>query len=132
MRARLITQWNRVREGRLALPLEPFKDPGTVRPAPVAMGLEARVIGKIDERVIVNSGEQVLIDKGRADGVTPGDIFEVYRGTSETGEEGSDQVRVTLMIIHTREHSATGLVIVLNHPGVAPGMLVRLVRKMPS
>lgn len=132
VKAKLLTQYARVREGRLALPLEPFKDPGAVRPAAVAQGLEAKVIGKRDVHAIVNSQEQIFIDKGRADGVTPGDIFEVYRGVSETGEEGSEQVRVTLLIIHTREHTSTGLVVVLNHPGVTPGMVVRLVRKMPS
>jgi hypothetical protein len=37
-----------------------------------------------------------------------------------------------MMIIHAREHTATGLVVVLNHPGVTPGMPARLIRKMPS
>ncbi len=130
--ATLLTQYSRVREGRLALPLEPFKDPGQVRPAPIEAGLEGKVIGKRDEHEIVNAAEQIFIDKGRADGVVPGDMFEVYQPASNIVGEGSEHVRVTMMIIHTREHSATGLVVVLNHPGVTPGMPVRLIRKMPS
>ena len=37
-----------------------------------------------------------------------------------------------LMIVHTREHSASGLVIQVTRPDVTPGMAVRLVKKMPS
>ena len=37
-----------------------------------------------------------------------------------------------LMIVHTREHSATGLVIQLINPGLDPGLPVRLIKKMPS
>ena len=130
--AQLVTQYARVRDGRLAIPLEPFKDPGRVRPTPVEMGLEGRVISKRDVHEIVNAAEQLFIDKGRADGVVPGDIFEVYQPATATVGEGSEQVRVTMMIIHTRERSATGLVLNLTHPDVTAGMPVRLIRKMPS
>jgi hypothetical protein len=41
-------------------------------------------------------------------------------------------VRMVLEIVHTREHSASGLVLTISHPDVRPGMPVRLVRKMPS
>src|SRR3989454_166251 len=69
---------------------------------------------------------------GWGDGVVPGDVFEVYQPA--TGELGSrsEEVRLQLMIVHTREHSASGLVIQVTHPDVAPGMAVRLVKKMPS
>jgi hypothetical protein len=130
--AQVVTQYARVKDGRLAIPLEPFKDPGRVRPTPVAMGLEGQIISKRDVHEIVNAAEQLFIDKGRADGVVPGDIFEVYQPATATVGEGSEQVRVTMMIIHTREHSATGLVLQLTHPDVTAGMPVRLIRKMPS
>lgn len=130
--AQVVAQYARVRDGRLAIPLEPFKDPGQVRPTPVGQGLEAKIIAKRDVHEIVNAAEQLFIDKGRADGVVAGDIFEVYQPASNTVGEGSEQVRVTMMIIHTREHSATGLVLNLAHPDVTTGMPVRLVKKMPS
>jgi hypothetical protein len=34
--------------------------------------------------------------------------------------------------VHTREHSATGLLLQINHPGLDRGMPVRLIKKMPS
>src|SRR6266540_1463856 len=35
----VVTQFGRIRDGRLAMPLEPFKNPGEVRPTPVEQGL---------------------------------------------------------------------------------------------
>lgn len=130
--AEIIMQFARVRDGRLAIPLEPFKDPGRVRPTPVELGLEARLITKQDIHPIVRPSESIFIDKGRADGVVPGDIFEVYKPASETVGEGSEQVRVHIMIVHTRERSATGLILTVTHPALHTGMPVRLIRKMPS
>ena len=125
-------QFGRIHEGHFALPLEPFRDPGLVRPTAVAQGLEGRVISPRDEHPLSNSGQFIFFDKGRADGVTPGDIFEVYRPTSTEVGGASEQVRVTVMVVHTREHSSTGLVIGVTNPDVHPGMPVRLVKKMPS
>lgn len=130
--AEIIMQFARVRDGRLAIPLEPFRDPGRVRPTPVELGLEARLITTRDIHPIVRPSEQVFIDKGRAEGVVPGDIFEVYQPASETVGEGSEQVRVAIMIVHTRERSATGLILTVTHPALHTGMPVRLIRKMPS
>jgi hypothetical protein len=59
-------------------------------------------------------------------------MFEVFVPASNTLGTGSEQVRVVLEIVHTREHSASGLVLAINHPDIVPGMPVRLVRKMPS
>jgi len=56
----------------------------------------------------------------------------VYRPASGAPGTGSEQVRVVLEIVHTREHSASGLVLNVNHPDIFPGMPARLVRKMPS
>jgi hypothetical protein len=130
--AQVIMQFARVRDGRLAIPLEPFKDPGQVRPAPIGAGLEGTLIGQRDPHAVLVNSEYVFVDKGRGDGVVPGDIFEVYSPAS--GERGtpSEHVKATLMIVHTRERSATGLVLNVSHPDVRSGMPVRLIRKMPS
>src|SRR5207247_7294979 len=68
----------------------------------------------------------------RADGVTPGDVFEVFRPAPGVPGTAYEEVRMVLEILHTRDHSAAGLVLNINHPDLRPGMPVRLVRKMPS
>jgi hypothetical protein len=130
--AQIVMQFARVRDGRLAIPLEPFKDPGRVRPAAVAVGLEGSLIAHRDPHAVVATSEYLFIDKGRSDGVVPGDIFEVYRPVTGNVGEGSERVIATVMIVHTRERSATGLVLNVTHSEVRVGLPVRLIRKMPS
>ena len=130
--AEVVMQWGRVRNGNLALPAEPFSDPGQVRPTLVRQGLEGRLIAPRDQHALMNSQQFVFIDKGRAEGVVPGDQFEVYRAATGEVGDASEQVLVTLLIVHTRERSATGMVINIRHPAVVPGMSVRLIKKMPS
>src|SRR6266702_436787 len=50
--ARVITQFGRIRNGHLSLPLEPFKNPGEVRPTPVEQGLAGHLLASRDSRPI--------------------------------------------------------------------------------
>jgi LysM repeat protein len=129
--AQVIMEFARIREGRLALPLEPFKDPGETRPTDVENGLEGHLIGMRDEHVLTGSQQILFIDRGRADGVSMGDLFEAFRPASEAAGS-SEESRVQLLIVHTREHSASALVIGVTNPAISPGMPVRLIKKMPS
>jgi len=130
--ARVITQFGRIRDGHLSLPLEPFKSPGEVRPTPVERGLAGRLLASRDARAIAGPQQFFFIDKGRAEGVVPGDVFEVYRPAAGELGSASEEVRAVLMIVHTREHSSTGLVLQIIHPGLDPNLPVRLIKKMPS
>lgn len=130
VRAEVLQQFGQIHDGNVALPLEPFKDPGQVRPAAVDNGLEGHLIAPRDPSPLAEAQAVYFIDKGRADGITPGDVFEVL-GAGNSGTEAVEE-RVQLLIVHTREHSASGIVIGIRHPDVAPGMTVRLIKKMPS
>ncbi len=130
--ADVILQFARIHDGHLALPLEPFKDPGQVRPTPVEYGLEGTVIAERDIHVLTSPQQIVFINRGRAEGVTPGDVFQVFRPASDEPGSSSEQVQIVLEIVHTREHSASGLILNIEHPNFVPGMPVRLIRKMPS
>ncbi len=128
----VIMQFGRIHDGHLSLPLEPFKDPGQVRPTPVEQGLEGVVIAERDLHVLTGPQQVVFINRGRAEGVSPGDVFEVFRPATGVLGSSSEQVQVVLEIVHTRDHSASGLILNVEHPRVVPGMPVRLIRKMPS
>ena len=130
--ADVIMQFGRIHDGHLAMPLKPFKDPGLTRPTPVEQGLEGQVVAERDIHGLTDLQQILFINRGRADGVTPGDVFEVFRPASGVPGTASEEVRMVLEIVHTRDHSASGLVLNINHPDVRPGMPVRLVRKMPS
>jgi len=47
------------------------------------------------------------------------------------GQPG-EETRVILMIVHTREHSSSGLVLNVVRPDVDVGLPARLIKKMPS
>ena len=130
--ADIVLQFGRIHDGHLAIPLEPFKDPGEVRPAAVEHGLEAHVIDQRDPHELAGSQQIMFLDRGRADGVVLGDVFEVYKPASGVVGEPSEQTRVILMIVHTREHSSSGLVLNVVRPDVDPGLPARLIKKMPS
>ncbi len=130
--ARVIDVFGRIHNGHLAMPLEPFKDPGQVRPTPVEQGLVGRLVAARDEHPIAGAQQFFFINKGRSDGVVPGDVFEVYQPPAGVPGSGSEEIRAVLMIVHTRDHSATGLVVQISHPALTPGTPVRLTKKMPS
>jgi len=125
-------QFGRIHEGHLALPLEPFKDPGEVRPTPVEQGLQGQVIAERDVHELAALQQIIFINRGRAEGVTLGDLFEVFRPAVGRPGTASEQVQVVVEIVHTREHSCSGLILNVDHPALIPGMPVRLIRKMPS
>ncbi|HXM38157.1 MAG TPA: LysM domain-containing protein [Gemmatimonadales bacterium] len=128
----VVAQFNRIRDGELAMPLEPFRNPGQVRPTPVEQGLVGALVDARDPHPIAGAQQYFFIDKGRAEGVALGDVFEAYRPAAGLLGSASEEVRGVLMVVHTREHSATGLVLQLNNPRLDPGLPVRLIKKMPS
>ena len=130
--SQVVVQFARIHEGHVAMPLEPFRDPGQVRPTPVAQGLTGRLIGPRDPHPIAGAQQFYFIDKGRRDGVTIGDIFEVYKPAQGFAGAASEEVRAVMMIVHTRERSATGLLLQISNPALDQGLPVRLVKKMPS
>jgi LysM repeat protein len=128
----VVTQFDRVHENQLAMPLEPFRDPGQVRPTPVEQGMTGKLLAARDPHSIAGAQQYFFIDKGRRDGVTLGDVFEVYRPAQGYAGTASEEVRAVLMIVHTRERSATGLLLQISHPSLDRGLPVRLIKKMPS
>jgi len=130
--AQVVAQYSLVHNAQLAMPLEPFHDPGQVRPTPVEKGLTGRLIESRDPHAIAGAQQYFFIDKGRRDGVTLGDVFEIVHPAQGFLGSASEEVRGVLMIVHVRERSATGLLLQITHPGLVRGLPVRLIKKMPS
>ena len=130
--AEVVAQFDRIHEGQLAMPLEPFRNPGEVRPTPVEKGMTGRLLAPRDPHAIAGAQQYYFIDKGRRDGVSLGDVFEVFQPAQGYAGAASEEVRAVMMIVHTREKSATGLLIQIVNPAIERGMPVRLIKKMPS
>jgi len=129
-RAAIVQQFHRVGDGQVAIPLEPFVNPGRVIPVPVQNGLTGAIITPRDEHPLVQQQNIMFIDRGRSDGVALGDVFMILRPGEREGIL-PDTVGY-MQIVHTRERSASGLVMFIEDLGIGAGSPVQLVRKMPS
>ena len=134
VRAEVVTQFGRISDGQVALPVEAYADPGDVVPVPIENGTVGEVIVARDLTQLTNHRDIVFIDVGRSDGVVLGDIFEVLRsvGSEESTVEPATEQIARLQIVHVRENSASGLLVNIRNLGTGPGARARLVRKMPS
>jgi hypothetical protein len=76
----------------------------------------------------------VFIDRGREDGVSPGDLFEVRRRPARLsdGTVRVNELMATLQIVHARERTATAIVLSVVSPDIPPGTDVVQVAKLPS
>ncbi len=124
----IVSQFGRVADGQVAMPLEPFLDPGMVVPVPVSNGVEGRVIQPRDDNLVPGQQDIIFIDLGRDDGIVLGDLFVVLR----EGQLSPPDTVAYMQIVHVRERSASGFLTFINDLGVVPNALVRLFRKMPS
>ncbi len=131
VRAEVVTQFGRVADRQMALPLETFDDPGLVSPVPIENGAMGLIVAPRDIHTVPGQQDVVFIDLGREDGVALGDLFEVLKPSSDAGSVPATSVAV-LQIVHVRNGSASGFVISIRDLGIAEGAPVRLVRKMPS
>jgi len=75
----------------------------------------------------------VFLDKGRRDGVAPGDLFEIRRHPArlDDGTVRVDEIMATLQVVHVREHSATARLLNVVSPDIPAGTEARQVAKLP-
>lgn len=133
--AEVVDNFTRIPNGISTLPLDPFRDPGEVRPLPVEDGITARVLASRDAHELVTPQAVLFLDRGRADGLALGDIFSVVRpviGTDTTYAGPGEEMTAVVMVVYLREHTASTVALTVAHPDIRAGALARLIRKMPG
>jgi hypothetical protein len=132
--AAVIAVYGPIRQGQVVLPAEKFTPSGNARAVPVSEGITARLLGGPSRQDIKAPQMVVYLDKGRQDGVAPGDLFEAHRQAERLNDGGQriDELMATMQIVHVRDHSATARLINVLSPDMAPGTQVRQVAKLPS
>ncbi len=132
--ALVLDQFWRIRIGQVALPLERFTPGGTARAVPVSDGIQATVVAARSEAVLQEMQTVLYLDKGRADGVAPGDVFELW-STDEPRWDAANTVAEPigrLQIVRVGEHTSSALIVRLNTADIAPGTPARQVAKLPT
>ncbi len=131
--ASVIAVYGTIRAGQRVLPVEKFGDPGTAKAVPVSDGVRATLLGGSGRQDLKAPQMVVFLDKGRKDGVAPGDLFEIRR-QPERLSDGTiriDEVMATLQVVHVRERTATARLLNIISPDIEPGTKVRQVAKLP-
>jgi hypothetical protein len=130
----VVAVFGEILPGQVTLPAEKFTDPGAVKPVPVSEGISAEVIGWPGRRELKGSGIVLFLDKGKRDGVAPGDVFEVRRtpGRHSDGSISIAEVMATVQVVHVRDRSATTRVLGVVSPNIPRGSHAFQVGKLPS
>ena len=132
--AEVIAAYGEITPDLSLLPAEKFVDLGTARPEAVSQGVEASVIGWPGRRELKGAGVVLFLDKGKRDGVSLGDVFEIRRaaGLHRDGMITVNDVMATVQVVHVRERTSTIRVVGVSSPDVPVGTHAVQVAKLPS
>lgn len=132
--ASVVALYGPIRNGHRVLPAENFSSVVGSRAVAVADGVRGSLLGGLGRQDLKEPQMVVFIDKGREDGVAPGDLFEVRRRPARLsdGTVRVNELMATLQIVHVRERTATAIVLNVVSPDIPPGTDVVQVAKLPS
>ena len=117
------------------MPLEKFPVDTKARAVPVTDGITAKIIGWPRRPYMKLPQSNFYIDKGTADGVALGDLWEVRRasgGISDRGTVHTSENLAMVQIVNVREHSATALILNVKYATFNIGTPVVQVAKLPQ
>jgi LysM repeat protein len=132
--AEVIAQYNQLYRGMNLLPAEKFPGSGTTRAVPISDGVEGNVITRVQQTRLNLIQDVLLLNKGRADGVALGDIFEIRRQVEvlSGAADVTPELICRVQVVHVREHTASGKIVWLGSGSVPDGSPARQVAKLPS
>jgi LysM repeat protein len=130
----VVATYGPIRNGQRVLPAESFSSAFGSRAVAIADGVRGRLLGGLGRQDLKEPQMVVFIDKGREDGVAPGDLFEVRRRPARLsdGTLRVNELMASLQIVHVRERTATAIVLTVVSPDIPPGTDVVQVAKLPS
>lgn len=131
--AEVIALYGPIRRGQRVLPAEVFVPAAGARAVPVSNGVHATLLGGPRRQDLKAPQMVVFLDKGKQEGVAPGDLFEIRRHPARL-DDGSirvNEVMATLQVVHVRDHTATARVLNVVSPDIQPGTSVVQVAKLP-
>jgi LysM repeat protein len=128
----VVALYGRIQSGQRLLPAEHFSDGGSVRAVAVADGVQARLLGAPNNKSLKKPQDVLFLDKGRKDGVAPGDVFELRRTRTASGGRAVPEVMATVQVVHVNDRSATTRILTLTAPNLPIGTEARQIAKLPS
>jgi len=132
--ATIVAVYGPIRNGQRVLPMESFTQGSGARAVAVADGVRGSLLGGLGRQDLKEPQMVLFIDKGKENGVAPGDLFEIRRRPARLadGTIRINELMATLQIVHVRDHTATARIINVISPDIPPGTDVLQVAKLPS
>jgi hypothetical protein len=132
--ATIVAVYGPIRNGQRVLPMESFTQSSAARAVAVSDGVRGSLLGGLGRQDLKEPQMVLFIDKGRENGVAPGDLFEIRRKPARMpdGTIRINELMATLQIVHVRDHTATARIINVVSPDIPPGTDVLQVAKLPS
>ena len=130
----VLAQYKQIRINQVALPLERFVPGGSARAVPVSDGIEAEVIQARNDDILTEQQTILFLDKGRADGVAPGDVFELWSTPAQRYDAAATVAEplARLQVVRVGEHTSSALIVRLMSGRIVPGTHARQVAKLPN
>ncbi len=120
--------------------IKPYLDvivPTNLTPLPATKTLEGYIVAFRDRRDLNALNKVVYIDRGTADGIMPGDVFEIYRlqqpvqdPSRKVKSKVSEIVMGRLQVLAVRNGTAAAYVSALTIEDIREGELIRLVKQV--
>jgi LysM repeat protein len=133
--AEVVAAYQAIASGQGVMPAPVYHPVTGVHPVPVNAdsAITGEVIGLRTPHEIAEQQDVLFLNRGSDDGVRPGDIFQISGIAPASAHVGPVvQNKAQVLVVYTRPHVSTAVIIQLSRPDVHAGSTARLIRRMPS
>lgn len=132
--ATILSMYGPMRNGHLVLPAERFSPGPGQRAVAVEDGLRAEILGGRQLKELKHPQNVLFINKGRQDGVRPGDLYEIRRRPANRVRSADliDELMASGQVVRVGERTATLVLTGVVSPDIAPGTPAVQVGRLPS
>lgn len=138
-RAKLLKTFEPISRNEAIRSYQEVMVPKNVKPLPVERSNEGYIVSVKQEGIAVSEYKTVYIDKGLANGIMPGDVFEIYRTGAKVKDpdRGGSQILPDLVVGHlqvlaVRNNTAAAVVVNSKVEDIRAGERIRLIKQVPS
>jgi LysM domain len=133
--AQVVAMFSTIASGQGVIPAPVYRARQGVRPVPVPedSAITGTVIDLRTPHELAAVQNVIFLDRGSADGVQVGDIFDISGTAASTigiGQVVQEQAKV--LVVFTRQHVSSAIIVELERPDIRPGSSAREIYRMPS
>lgn len=137
-KARIIKSYQPLGKKETVKPYVEAVVPKNVKPMPVQKSNDGYIVALREPELAATTYKVAYIDKGLADGIVPGDVFEIYRVQKDVPDPDrggsvklSDLVLGAVQVLAVRNNTASAYISASRVEDIKVGETIRLVKKMP-